>query len=436
MEIKKRKSYDTRVKYLVRAGLLPDIYRKQINRSLIWKWERESEDKYVGYELNIEMEELYELLRRLSMDDKMQKAVRTVYRINKVLKDLVGQGREFTRRLKEKKSVVVDIIKRGSPTIGLKRIIKMFGISRSTFRIWSMECFFECGASISKICNNVYPQQLTVGEVHKMHRMLTSERFIHWPIISVALYSMRKSTLKAHPNTWYKYTKLMRIKRARKRKYIKVYPVGLRADGPNKIWHADITEFVTADGLKSYIYLVVDNFARFITSWRVSYRICGKLRLETFEETIELSSMLSRTEGQGAHTSLVVDGGSENNNHLVEKLVDRYPLEKLVALKDIAKSNAMVESINRLLKYDYLYPKQIQNQEQLIRYLSGFVIPDYNNKRPHGSLGGLTPFEAYAGKKVNYRKIRQKMETALRSRIAYNQTHSCLGCPFGCNQDS
>ena len=38
---KQRKSYDTRVKYLVRKGLLPDVYRKQIHRSLLWKWERE-----------------------------------------------------------------------------------------------------------------------------------------------------------------------------------------------------------------------------------------------------------------------------------------------------------------------------------------------------------------------------------------------------------
>ncbi len=46
--IKQRKTYDTRVKYLVRKGLLPDIYRKQIHRSLIWEWERESPDKYTG----------------------------------------------------------------------------------------------------------------------------------------------------------------------------------------------------------------------------------------------------------------------------------------------------------------------------------------------------------------------------------------------------
>ncbi len=36
-QVQTRKSYDTRVKYLVRAGLLPDIYRKQIHRATSYK---------------------------------------------------------------------------------------------------------------------------------------------------------------------------------------------------------------------------------------------------------------------------------------------------------------------------------------------------------------------------------------------------------------
>jgi len=65
---KKRNSYDTRVKYLVRKGLLPDIYRKQIHRSLISKWKKESGEKYIGYELNVACDTVHQshaLLRML-----------------------------------------------------------------------------------------------------------------------------------------------------------------------------------------------------------------------------------------------------------------------------------------------------------------------------------------------------------------------------------
>jgi putative transposase len=431
-----RKTYDTRVKYLVRKGLLPDVYRKQIHRSLIWKWERESPDKYTGYELNNDIEELYELMKKFSADDKMQKVLRSYYRINKTLKDIIGEGKDYTKKIKENKFKVVDAISRAKKTIGIKRGIKLFGISRSTYKTWAMEAFFKCGQSLSKLCSNAYPQQLTAKEVHKMHRLLSDEKYLHWPIVSVAYFSMKNLIVKAHPNTWYKYVRLMELKRKKKKKFIKIYDEGLRAKAPNEKWHADITELKTSDGKIAYIYLVMDNFSRFITSWRISDHICGKLRLETFAETIELAGIkpVKRRKKKTNEAELIVDGGSENHNKVVNRFIDNYPVEKLTAMKDILKSNSMIESVNKLIKYDYLYPKQIQDIKQLTNYFRNFVIPDYNERRPHGSLHGLTPFEAYAGKQVNFKKIREKMIEAHYQRINYNQTHQCFGCPFGCKR--
>jgi putative transposase len=116
----------------------------------------------------------------------------------------------------------------------------------------------------------------------------------------------------------------------------------------------------------------------------------------------------------------------------VETLLEKYPIDKLVAMKDIFKSNSMVESLNKIIKYDYLYPRNIHNEEELIKVMEKVVVPDYNDKRPHGSLFGLTPGEAYGRKTVNFKKIREKMIEAHHKRVAYNQTHAWMGCPFGC----
>ena len=57
---KTKKSYDRRVKFMVRKGLLPDIYRKQISRGLISKWKREAPPAqcappvYVGFSIHLE----------------------------------------------------------------------------------------------------------------------------------------------------------------------------------------------------------------------------------------------------------------------------------------------------------------------------------------------------------------------------------------------
>lgn len=390
----------------MRKGLLPDLYRKQIHRSLVSKWKNESPEKYTGYELNDNIEELYELMKKVSDDKRLQRTLRAFYRINKTLKNIIGNGKDYIKRIREYKHEIVEAIQRGKQTIGIKRGIKLFGIGQSTYRIWAMESFFRCGQSLSKICNTAYPQQLTVREVHKMHKLLSNGEFLHWPIISVAYYSMKNSIIKAHPNTWYKYARLMKVKRKRFRKPEIKYSEGLRANAPNEKWHADITELQTADGRTSYIYLVMDNFSRYITSWRVADKVCAKVRIETFEETIINAGLKPK---QKEKTELIVDGGTENNNKSVETLLEKYPVDKLVAMKDILKSNSMIESLNKLIKYDYLYPRKIQNQEDLIKTMRKIVVPDYNDKRPHGSLFGLTPGESYGRKTVNFKKIREKM---------------------------
>ena len=198
------------------------------------------------------------------------------------------------------------------------------------------------------------------------------------------------------------------------------------------LWHAVITELQTADGRTSYIYLVMDNFSRYITSWRVADKVCAKVRIETFEETIINAGIKPK---QKTKTELIVDGGTENNNKSVETLLEKYPVDKLVAMKDILKSNSMIESLNKLLKYSYLYPRKTRNEEELVKIMRKIVVPDYNDKRPHGSLFGLTPGESYGRKTVNFKKIREKMIEAHHKRIAFNQTHACYGCPFGCKQD-
>ncbi len=88
---------------------------------------------------------------------------------------------------------------------------------------------------------------------------------------------------------------------------------------------------------------------------------------------------------------MIVDGGTENNNKSVEILLEKYPVDKLVALKDILKSNSMIESLNKLIKYNHLYPRNIHDQEELEKIMRKIVVPDYKDKRPNGQLFGLTP---------------------------------------------
>ena len=82
---------------------------------------------------------------------------------------------------------------------------------------------------------------------------------------------------------------------------------------------------------------------------------------------------------------------------MVQFSLGRYP-QKLVALRDINFSNSMIERVNRVFKYRYLFPKSPRDLKHLKRILKYF-IDDYNNRRPHGQLDGLTPDQAWIGLK-------------------------------------
>ena len=194
-----RRSYDTRIKYLAREGLLPETYRKNIHRSLICKWKQEPVEKYIGHELNTNIEELYQLMKAVSEDQRLQKAVRGIYRIQKTLKDIIGKGSDYVTKLKEHKTDIINAIKRAGETISITKACKVVGIGRSTFRTWAKEVYFQCNHSLLKLCSNSYPSQLTHQEVKKMHRLLSDSRFITWPIKSVAFYGIKHNIVKAHP---------------------------------------------------------------------------------------------------------------------------------------------------------------------------------------------------------------------------------------------
>jgi putative transposase len=125
---------------------------------------------------------------------------------------------------------------------------------------------------------------------------------------------------------------------------------------------------------------------------------------------------------------LVADGGSENHAVTIDGLLQttEHPLiTKIIALKDILFSNSSIEAINKIVKR-YLRILNPQTLDKLTACIE-FIVTNYSEKRPHGSLNGLTPFEAYT-KPNSTLKLTTKMIEAKANRIAFNQNNVCKSC--------
>lgn len=255
-----------------------------------------------------------------------------------------------------------------------------------------------------------------------MKNLMLDERFRVWPLCSIAYYALREKLLSCPLSTWYLYRKRLGFSRSEvpaKKKYI----TGIKAGKPNQIWHADITIVKTKDNIKHYVYLLMDNFSKYVLNWRIESYVSGKIRVDTIREAY------NKFVNESEKVILITDGGPENNNSEMKDFVNRegVGLSPLIALKDIPYSNSVIEAQNRLFKYGYLFRQEYNDGEEL-RKVFDCDVRDYNEIRPHISLKGSTPEEVHKGLNgIEALWIVQIMQ-ARRNRLLVNRIELCELC--------
>ena len=122
------------------------------------------------------------------------------------------------------------------------------------------------------------------------------------------------------------------------------------------------------------------------------------------------SAVSTLTDRPAQDISLIVDGGPENNNRLVQAWIADAPVRKLVAQVDVSFSNSMIEAVNKIIKYRYLFRKPIPDLDHIPETVSA-AIADYNS-RPHYAHHGLSPNEVHNGKVFDQEAYRLRLREA------------------------
>lgn len=416
--MKSYNTYHTCIKQLARSNALPQKYAACIDRSTIWRWKLENEDKYLGYELS-NIQTLQQFLERRESDT----LIRTYLKVALALSAIFRMTNQLHRYLNQNKDILVKTLLHYKGTIRISFILRLLNLSTSTFHHWKNQVLYPCNTSALTMCRRIYPNQLTEMETSQLKFLLTNPAFKYWPVCSIAHYAQRNNILYISLSTWYNYIHKLGIKRPTLPKKPN-YKTGIRANQPHQIWHADITIVKCLNGVKYYAYLLMDNYSRFILNYQISTRVSARIRLDSIRNAYR--EYINEPEND---TILLVDGGTENNNHRVDNYInsENVSLQKLIAGKDIHFSNSMVEAQNKLIKYYYLFKHPFQNLDELIKLLD-WIIKDYNHCRPHHSLGGLTPFEALSGISQSQEEWKMQLKDARQARLRVNNAKSCGIC--------
>jgi putative transposase len=168
----------------------------------------------------------------------------------------------------------------------------------------------------------------------------------------------------------------------------RIYPYLLRdqvVDRPNQVWCADITYIPMRRGFL-YLVAVMDWSTRRVLSWRLSNTMDADFCIAALEEAL---ARFSRPEIFNS------DQGSQFTSPRFTEVLTAAGVRISMDGRGRWMDNVFIERLWRSLKYECVYLHAFETGSELRAGLLRW-ISYYNSCRPHSSLGGLTPDEAYA----------------------------------------
>jgi putative transposase len=167
----------------------------------------------------------------------------------------------------------------------------------------------------------------------------------------------------------------------------RIYPYllrNLKIDRPNQVWAMDISYIPMARGFV-YLAAVVDWFSRKILSWKLSITMDSSFCVEAVEQALA---------AHGRPEIFNTDQGSQFTSEAFTALLKKNEIAISMDGKGRWRDNVFVERIWRSIKYEEVYLRAYQSVREA-RTSLGRYIEFYNLTRPHSSLKGNTPDQAY-----------------------------------------
>jgi putative transposase len=167
----------------------------------------------------------------------------------------------------------------------------------------------------------------------------------------------------------------------------KIYPYLLRdmtITQPNQVWAMDITYIPMARGFV-YLAAVLDWATRRVLSWRLSITMEASFCVEALEEALE---KYSKPE------IFNTDQGSQFTGAAFTSVLHRNDIAISMDGKGAWRDNVFIERLWRSIKYEEVYLRAYDSVGEARQSISRY-LEFYNGRRPHSSLDGMTPDQAY-----------------------------------------
>lgn len=185
----------------------------------------------------------------------------------------------------------------------------------------------------------------------------------------------------------------------------------------NQMWQTDFTYFKIFGWGWYYLSTVLDDYSRYIVSWK----LCANMKAEDLANTLDEALLTTDLKNRNPPKLLSDNGSCYISNELVDYLAEK-DMKHVRGRPLHPQTQRKIERYHRTMKNvvkldNYFSPGQLEEKlKEFVHY--------YNNKRYHEALNNLTPAEVYFGKAE--RKLRQRKQAKIKTLNARKKQYQKL----------
>jgi putative transposase len=266
--------------------------------------------------------------------------------------------------------------------IGIRRLVRWIGISRSKFYQWK-ERHGKVNEHNGKIPRDFWIQPWEIDAIvayYKEHpkngyRRLTYMMMDH-DIVAVS------------PSTVYRILHKQGLLRPWNQGTTKKGTGFNQPSGPHKHWHIDIS-YINIDGTFYYLCSILDGYSRYIVHWDIR---------EAMTET-DVETILQRAREMFPNQSprIISDNGPQFISKDFKTYIKLCGMTHVRTSPYYPQSNGKIERWHKSLKSECIRtgtPLSLEDAKRIV----AVYIDQYNNERLHSSIGYVTPKDKLEGR--------------------------------------
>jgi transposase InsO family protein len=295
-----------------------------------------------------------------------------------------------------------------------RKVMEELGVPKSTYYRWrarQRQGALADRSSGVRSWNRLTPEEETVVlDVAMEYTDLSSRQLSAW-ITDNRGFSVSESTV-------YRILKGEGLIKSPELKQAASKEFHTKTKRPHQMWATDASYFRVAGWGFYYMVTVMDDFSRFILSWKLQTDMTSDSFIEVLQDAIDLTGMTEVPLED--RTRLLSDNGPGYVSRSFREYLHLVGIRHILAAPFHPQTNGKIERYHQSIKADvnqvpYDVPRNLEAA------ISDFVSY-YNYRRYHKALGNVTPADVLHGRREQILQQRKEVQTqTLARRKLYNQ---------------